>query len=330
VLIDMHTHYLPRALKSALERRPTAPRIFQRDGKPFIEYGPGSGLPVQPVFYEPELILERMGEAGIDHSVLSVTIPGVDWFDPEEAEDIANAANSETAAIAARYPVQISGLATVPLQDPDRAVRVLEAAIKSGLRGAMIYSNVAGGHLDQPERRRFFDAAARLDVPILLHPTYPLCAPTMLAHGMIEIAAFLFDTTTAALRLVFDGVYDRNPDLKFIVPHAGSLIPYFVGRIDHFGAARPGSTGHIHGQASDHIRKFYVDTVCNWPPAVQFCLDFFGEDRVMLGSDHPFWPMPLAKKTLDDLQLADEVRRKIEHLNATRLFRLKVPTAEAS
>jgi predicted TIM-barrel fold metal-dependent hydrolase len=220
----------------------------------------------------------------------------------------------------------MSGLATVPLQDPDRAVRVLKRAVDTGLKGAMIYSNVAGGHLDDPERRRFFDTAAKLDVPILLHPTYPLCAPTMLAHGMIEIAAFLFDTTTAALRLVFDGVYDRNPDFKFIVPHAGSLIPYFVGRIDHFGAARPGSTGHIHGPAGDHIRKFYVDTVCNWPPAVQFCLDFFGEDRVMLGSDHPFWPMPLAKKTLDDLQLADGVRSKIEHLNAGRLFRLQVPT----
>ena len=152
---------------------------------------------------------------------------------------------------------------------------------------------------------------------------------SLMAHGMIEIAAFLFDTTTAALRLVFDGVYDRNPDFKFIVPHAGSLIPYFVGRIDHFGAARRGSTGQIHGPASDHIRKFYVDTVCNWSPAVQLCLDFFGEDRVMLGSDHPFWPMPLAKKTLDDLRLADGVRSKVEHLNAARLFRLQVPTPEA-
>ncbi len=323
MLIDMHTHYLPTALMSALHRRQVAPRILQRDSKPFIEYGPGSGVPVQPVFHEPELILERMNEAGIDHSVLSVTIPGVDWLDSPEAEQVADESNAETAAIATRYPAQMSGLATVPLQDPERAVTVLKRAIDMGLRGAMIYSNVAGSHLDALERRSFFDAAAALDVPILLHPTYPLCAPTMLAHGMVEIAAFLFDTTTAALRLVFDGVYDRNPDFKFIVPHAGSLIPYFVGRIDQFGNAKPSSTGNISGAPGDHIRKFYVDTVCNWPPAVQLCLDFFGEDRVMFGSDHPFWPVALAKKTLEEMHLADGTRNKVQHLNAARLFRVQ-------
>jgi predicted TIM-barrel fold metal-dependent hydrolase len=330
VLIDMHSHYMPRALESALGRRQAAPRVADRDGKSFVEYGPRSAVPLTPYFNDPMRILERMDEAGIDHAVLSVTIPGVDWLDPDEAEEVADASNHETAAIAARYPARFSGLATVPLQAPERSVEVLRKAVGMGLKGAMIYSNVAGGHLDDPKRRTFFDAAAELDVPILLHPTYPLCAPTVAVHGMIEIAGFLFDTTTAALRLVFDGLYDRHPDFKFIVPHAGSLIPYFVGRIDHFGAARPGSTGQIKGPAGDHIRKFYVDTVTAWAPAVRFCLDYFGVDRVMHGTDHPFWPMPLARQTLDELQLSARDRAKIEHENAARLFRLQVPATEIS
>ncbi len=329
MLIDMHSHYMPRALWRALERRQAAPRIADREGRPFVEYGPRSAVALTPAFYDTGFILGRMDEAGVDHSVLSVTIPGVDWLEPAEAEAVADACNAELAEIAAQHPARLSGLATVPLQDPARAAAVLGRAVSAGLKGAMIYSNVAGGNLDDPGRREFFAAAAELDVPILLHPTYPLCAPTVAVHGMIEIAGFLFDTTTAALRLVFDGLYERHPDFKFIVPHAGSLIPYFTGRIDHFGSVRPGAIGEATGLASDHIRKFYVDSVTNWPQAVRFCLDFFGLDRVMYGTDHPFWPMPAATRTIDDLGLTLEERAKVDWENAARLFKIDVAVPEA-
>jgi 2,3-dihydroxybenzoate decarboxylase len=326
MLIDVHSHYLPQALARALELRTDPPRIFKHDGKSVIEYGAGSVTTLTPVFFEPELILERMDAAGIDHAVLSVTIPGVDWLEAEHGEVVADAANAETASIVARYPHRFSGLATVPLQAPESAVAVLRRAVDAGLKGAMIYSNVAGGHLNDPSRRVFFDSAAALDLPILLHPTYPLCAPSMMAGGMIEMVGFLFDTTTAALRLVFDGLFERHPNFKLIVPHAGSLIPYFVGRIDHFGRAqKPGSTGLISGAASDHIRKFYVDSVCESAPAVHLCSDFFGVDRIMHGTDHPFWPMPLGPRLLDQLELSPGDREKIEHENAARVFRIQVP-----
>lgn len=324
MIVDIHSHYMPQALMRALERRDIDPRIVDRDGQPVITYGPRSTVPMTPFFYDPDRILERMDAAGIDHAILSVTIPGVDWLPATEAEAVADACNAETADIVARYPLRFSGLATVPMQSPERSVEVLRRAAASGLRGAMIFSNVGGLHLDDLARRCFFSAAADLDLPVLLHPTYPLCAPTLAVHGMIEIAGFLFDTTTAALRLVFDGLYDRHPQFKLIVPHAGSLIPYFIGRIDHFGAARAGSTGTITGAASDHIRNFYVDSVTDWPPAIQLCLDFFGVDHVLFGTDHPFWLMPGARQTLEQLHLGRSDRAKIEYLNAARIFRLPV------
>ncbi|HEY8797725.1 MAG TPA: amidohydrolase family protein [Candidatus Dormibacteraeota bacterium] len=329
MLIDVHSHYMPKAVARALELRAEAPRIFEREGKKMIEYGERSVAPLAPVFFEPELILEQMDGAGIDHAVLSVSIPGVDWLSSEDGAEVAEAANEETAAIVARYPDRFSGLATVPLQAPERAVEILRRAVGLGLKGAMIYSNVAGGPLDEPARRIFFDAASSLDVPVMLHPTYPLCAPSMRAGGMIEMTGFLVDTTTAALRLVFDGLFERHPDFKFLVPHAGSLIPYFVGRIDHFGRMqKPGSTGDITGAASDHIRKLYVDTVSDWAPAVRLCCDFFGVDRVMHGTDHPFWPMSLGPRLLDQLELSAENRAKIEHKNAVRLFQIQLPQRE--
>jgi predicted TIM-barrel fold metal-dependent hydrolase len=111
VLIDVHSHYMPKALARALERRVGVPWIFKRGDQRFIEYGERSLAPPLLVFFEPELILEQMDQAGIDHAVLSVTIPGVGWLDEQEGEEVAEAANQETAAVAARYPDRFSGLA---------------------------------------------------------------------------------------------------------------------------------------------------------------------------------------------------------------------------
>jgi predicted TIM-barrel fold metal-dependent hydrolase len=325
MLIDVHSHYLPKELARALEKRVSAPRIVRDQGGSFIEYGEGSRTPLTPVFSDPDQILARMDEAGIDHAVLSVTIPGVDWLGDEDAEQVAEASNHETAEIVSRHPDRFTGLATVPLQAPERAVAVLTHAIGLGLKGAMIYSNVAGANLDEPARRVFFDTAAQLGVPVMLHPTYPLCAPSVMTGGLMEMAGFLFDTTTAALRLVFDGLYERHPGFKFLVPHTGSLVPYLAGRVDLVASARPGAAAGLTAAPSTHLRKFYVDTVSGSPASVRFCCDFFGTDRVMHGTDHSFWPMPLGPRLLDQVGLSAEDRAKVEHKNAARLFQIKTP-----
>jgi aminocarboxymuconate-semialdehyde decarboxylase len=322
MLIDVHSHYLPRELERALAKRVTAPRIIRDEGSSLIEYGEGSRTPLTPAFSDPDKILERMDEAGIDHAVLSVTIPGVDWLGDEDAEQVAEASNQQTAEIVSSHPDRFSGLATVPLQAPERAVAVLRRAVAMGLKGVMIYSNVAGAHLDEQSRRIFFDAAAQLDVPVMLHPTYPLCAQSVMTGGLMEMAGFLFDTTTAALRLVFDGLYERHPDFKFLVPHTGSVIPYLAGRVDLVASARPGGTGALTVPPSEHIRKFYVDTVTGSPASVHFCCGFFGIDQVMHGTDHPFWPMPSGPRLLERVELSPEDRAKIEHENAARFFRI--------
>ena len=320
MLIDVHSHYLPRALAAALRRRETAPRIFTEGGGDVIEYGPGSRTPLSAAFTDVAVILERMDEARIDHAVLSVTIPGVDWFGDDEAARVAEECNDETASIVSAHPGRFSGLATVPLQSPARAVDVLRRAATIGLKGVMVYSNVAGEQLDAPERHEFFAAAAELDLPVMLHPTYPLCAEPVMTGGLMEMAGFLYDTTTAALRLVFDGLYERHPRFKFFVPHMGALIPHLIGRIDMVASARPGARGAITVAPSEHLRNFYVDTVTGWPQSLRVCCEFFGVDRVMHGSDHPFWPMASGPRLLDEAGISGAVREKIEHENAMRLF----------
>ena len=320
MVIDVHSHYLPRALASALEKRRSAPLIRGEGATRFIEYGPGSGTPLSAGFTDIGVILERMDEARIDHAVLSVTIPGVDWLEEDEAVAVAQACNDETAAIVAANRTRFTGLATVPLQLPARAAAELRRAAALGLRGAMIYSNVAGEYLDAPDRRSFFAAAAELDLPVMLHPTYPVCAEPTRVGGLMEMAGFLFDTTHAALRLVFDGLYERHPDFKFFVPHAGSFIPYICGRVDMVAAARPGAMMALTSTPSEQVKRFFVDTVTASPQSVRFCCDFFGADHVMHGTDHPFWPMASGPAALEGAGLSAAERAQVEHETAARLF----------
>jgi predicted TIM-barrel fold metal-dependent hydrolase len=84
--------------------------------------------------------------------------------------------------------------------------------------------------------------------------------------------------------------------------------------------ARPGAMGALTEAPSEHIRRFYVDTVTASPRSVRYCSDFFGVDRVMHGTDHPFWPMASGPRLLDECGLALRERAKIAHENAARLF----------
>jgi predicted TIM-barrel fold metal-dependent hydrolase len=318
-LVDVHTHFLPRALAEALESRDGFPRIERsRDGTGYIHYGPNSGHPLLPAMERLDLRLADMDRQGIATAVLCVTVPGVDGLEPAEGVAVARAANEELAALTAASGGRLAALAVLPGQAPDHAAAELERATADGLVGAAVFSNVRGAPLDSPERAVLFDAAARLDVPMLLHPAFPISAAAVDAYALIPTLGFLVDTTTAVLRLVLGGLYERHPDFKLVVPHTASLIPWLVGRIDYEAARMPNGLGALTEAPSVHLRRLYADIVSDWTPAVRLLADFLGGDRVMYGSDYPFWDPARATRTLEEAGLDDRVRAG----TARALFRL--------
>ena len=218
--IDVQTHYVPPAMLEAIERRTELPRTIDGPNGKLIEYGPGAAYPVLPQMTDLAVKIEHMDKAGLGMSVLSLNVPGLDWADDAEAAALARDSNDQLKAAVDAYPDRYAALAALPLQTPEAAVAELERTMGLGFNGAMIYSNCAGRHLDEPDFRQVFDAAAGLDAPVLIHPTYPLSAPTVDVHALIPVLGFLFDTTTATLRLILDGIYDRNPQM---VPFLNSL-----------------------------------------------------------------------------------------------------------
>jgi predicted TIM-barrel fold metal-dependent hydrolase len=322
--IDVHTHYLAASLVEALERRNDLPRISLGPGGRQIEYGENNIHPVLPAMGDVELRLREMDEQGIDVALLSINVPGVDWFPAADGPSVAREVNDELADLVGRHPDRFLALATLPLQAPEAAAAELERAMAAGFRGAMIYSNAAGRHLDDPELRVVFDTAARLEAPILIHPTFPLTASTVDAYALIPTLGFMFDTTTAALRLVLDGLYERHPDFRLILAHAASLLPQLAGRIDYEAERHL----HVNGRGalsvnpSEHLRLMYTDSVCVWPPALRSTLELVGPGRVMFGSDYPFWDPQRTFDTIEAAGLSDADVSAIHSENARRLFGL--------
>ena len=318
--IDVQTHWLPPAVIEAMEGRSEWPRIVDGPKGRLVEYGDGAAYPIVPEAVDLTTKIEHMDRAGIGVSVLSINIPGLDLFDPADAPSLARDVNDQLAEAVAAHPDRLQAFAALPMVAPEAAAEELERAMGLGLRGAIVYSNVGGRSLDAPEFRQVFEAAARLDAALLLHPTYPLSAASVNVHALIPVIGFLFDTTTATIRLILDGIYDRHPDLKLILGHVGSVIPYIVGRIDYESSRIPGGLGALETLPSEHIRRLYVDTVSAWPPAMQLVIDYLGADRVLYATDHPYWDPAKTNDALEELRLSDEDREAIETGNAKRLL----------
>jgi aminocarboxymuconate-semialdehyde decarboxylase len=320
--IDIHTHYLAASLVSALERRTELPRISEGPNGRQIEYGKGNIHPVLPAMGDVDLRLREMDSQGIDVAILSINIPGVDWFPASDGPSVAREVNDELAELVASHPDRFAALATLPMQAPDAAAEELERVAAAGFRGAMIYSNVAGGPLDDPQLRVVFDTAARLEKPIFIHPTFPLTASTVDAYALIPTLGFMFDTTTAAIRLVLDGLYQRHPDFSLVLAHAASLLPQLAGRIDYEAERHSNGRGALSRNPSDHLRLIYTDSVCVWPPALRSTIELVGPERVMFGSDYPFWDPQRTLDTLEASELDPETAKAIDGENARRLFAL--------
>jgi predicted TIM-barrel fold metal-dependent hydrolase len=319
--IDVHTHFLTGALISALDSRSDFPRISRSRETTVIEYGPGNARQILAEMIDFDAQQEERRRRGISRSVLSTNIPGVDWLPDHEAVVLARAVNDEMAQLIDHGNGPDTALAVLPMNVPEMAAEELERAVRMGLSGAMFYSNVAGSPLDVLALAPLFDTAAALDVPIAIHPTYPLSAKSLEDYALIPGLGFLVDTTTVALRLILGGVYEGRESLKLVLHHAGSLLPQIAGRIDYeamLHGAR--GAGRLEVKPSERIALLYTDTVCAWEPALRSALDLFGADHVMFGSDYPFWSFEPTATLLDQMNIDEPMRSAIEFGNAEAVY----------
>ncbi len=239
-----------------------------------------------------EVRLKDMDRMGIDVQAISPS-PNQTyyWTDPGLGAELARKVNDRIAEIVARWPDRFVGLGTVPLQDAGLALAELDRCVRQlGLRGVEINPNVNG--MDLGDARlgldRFFARVQALDVILFMHPLGFTQGERLMDHYFNNVIGNPLETTVAASHLIFDGVLERHPGLKIVLPHGGGYLAHYWARMDHAWRARPDCRTVIKKTPSSYLEKFYFDTITFDRGMLKRLVERFGADHVLLGTDYPY------------------------------------------
>ena len=265
--------------------------------------------------------IAAMDAAGIDLQVLSLAAIGVDELSPSTAAKLVPDINDELAAAVKAYPERLAGFALLPMKTPEKAAAELERCVsKLGFLGAMVDGTTDGHFLDDKRFTPVFEAAAKLGVPVYVHPAPPPKAVKEAYYtGVSEAVDYLLsiagwgwhaETGLHTLRMVCSGLFDRLPELQVIIGHMGEGLPYALAR----------SSGILSGPAklrqpvADYFKtNLWVTTSGYFTlPPFQCAREVIGLERLMFSVDYPFSSndkgrefLKLAESVLDPVAMAN-------------------------
>ncbi|GAB3568859.1 amidohydrolase family protein [Amycolatopsis endophytica] len=295
---------------------------------------------VTPEFYRPvqeklgefgDIRLRSMDAAGIRHTILSLTAPGVQSIlDPAAATAEARRQNDFLAERIAEHPDRYSGFAAVALQEPENAATELRRAVTElGFKGALVngYTNIGdgehGSYLDEPRYHPFWEALAELDVPLYLHPRPPLPGSLYDGHPEMKGATWGFGAETAAhtVRLLLSGHFDRFPTAKLIVGHLGEGLPSLLWRTQHRFADNPFGR-RLRKTLPEYVAdNIWITTSGTFDDhALINAVLTVGADHILFSVDYPYSENAEAADWIERAPVSELDRRKIAHGNAAALF----------
>lgn len=291
--IDMHTHILPGEMPNWAEKFGYGDFVWLRRDEPrkaSMMRGNSFFREIRSNCWDPG---ERIAEyAGWDTRVQVVcTIPVMFsyWAKGADALELSRFLNDHLAELQDRYPKQYVGLGTIPMQDPDLAVKELMRIRGMDLPGIQIGSNVNNRNLSDPEFRPVFEACAELGMAVLVHPWNMMGYEFMTKYWLPWLVGMPAETSRAICSFIFSGLLERLPALRVCFAHAGGSFMGTVGRIEHGWRCRPDlvAVDNPHNPR-DYLGRFWVDSITHDPKVLEYILELQGSRRICLGSDYPF------------------------------------------
>lgn len=291
--IDIHAHIVPPRWEDMRTRYPGDwPRIVHdRPGCATLMKGDRFFRAVTDQLFDPRRRIEDMDRLGVDRQLLS---PPPDmfcyWADLAGAAEFARFQNDHIASVVAAHPDRFYGAGTLPLQDPDLAVKELERVRRHlGLHAIAIGTNVNGKLLSDGLLTPVLEAAARLDTPIFVHPVGPALGTERAPSSYYAVTiGYPLDMALTIYSLLFSGTLERVPRLRFCFAHGGGAFPFLLGRLLHGWRALPEARAAAPKSPSEYLAAFYYDSITHHPAALRFLVETLGADRILMGSDYPF------------------------------------------
>jgi aminocarboxymuconate-semialdehyde decarboxylase len=324
-VIDVHTHMLNEGYLKLLKKhggKYTVRKVvggqtgIHRDGAPFMTLTPG--------MFDYEARIKAMDAARVDMAIVTLTSPNVYWGSAAISLEAARLMNDDMAAQQRRYPERIRFMCSLPWQHARLAVGELMRACDLGAVGVMVMANIDGASLTERRFAPIWKEIDRRGLPVLVHPTAPPGTKELdvQKYNLIASVGFMFDTSLAVSRMIFDGFFDRYPKLKLIASHGGGTLPYIAGRLDICFDQMPACRERISERPSRYLRRIYYDSVVFEQAALQLAVAVGGPENVLYGSDYPhnIGDMKGCLARVDALPAVQ--RDAVRGGNAMRIFRL--------
>jgi 6-methylsalicylate decarboxylase len=306
--IDLHFHLIPQFYKDAGYEAGTGPAIGRYPD------------------WSPERALELMDASDIDVALTSLAQPGVQFGDPERAHALARRCNDYAAELRSRWPKRFGGLAVVPMWDTRRAVAEIAYALDVlALEGVCLFASYGEKFLGDPHFDSVLAALDERQAVAFVHPALHPSSRGLDLPWPGFMMEYLFDTTRAAVNLVFGGAIERFPRIRFVLAHAGGLVPYFAWRLSVAPMIDARMAQLSREEVFTRLRRFWYDIALSPAPETFACLaTIAAPERIVFGSDWPFANASVVAEAIKTYEQSDAVskpqRGAIDRANALALF----------
>ena len=331
--IDIHHHYFPPELIDEIKSHGKAlggieyfPPKQVKDNPYRIQFPKGRPFAPDPRMAEVANRLEAMTKGHVGIAMVEVHTASVGYeLDGPHGETWANFYNEAIMNLVKRHPTRFAGIATVPLQDPPRAAKVLEHAIVNlKMSGVTIASNVVGKYFNDKSFDPFWAKAQELDVLMIMHPEWVAGAEKMEPYSLRNICGNPADTTLSVGYMMYTGIFDRFPNLKLGLLHGGGYVPYHLGRMDQGMTGGSGSSAiPAKLPPSKYLKNLYFDNLVYRIETVEYLKRMVGADHIMVGTDYPFdlgdW---MAADKIYTMECSNTEREAMLYGNAKKLLRI--------
>jgi predicted TIM-barrel fold metal-dependent hydrolase len=330
--IDIYPHILPLKYKNALYKMTTLSSAQQ------------ARIETLPTLFDLDLRFRLMDKYEGLMQVLTLNAPPIEEVaDPKTAEELARIANDEMSELVIKYPDRfVAAVACLPMNNIDAAWREVDRAVNDlKLKGVLIYTPVNNKPLDSLEFIPLYEKMHRYNLPIWIHPRRladvpDYCTEDKSKYGINSIFGWPYETTAAMSRLVFSGIIEKYPKLKFVTHHCGGMVPYFEQRILGFDGlhelrGEKGDKPRLTKPVLDYFRMFYYDTALyGSTPGLMCAYAFCGADKMLFGTDMPHDDQlgdRCVSKTIssvEQMDISDSDKQKIFEYNACKLLGLSL------
>jgi predicted TIM-barrel fold metal-dependent hydrolase len=307
-MIDVHFHLIPQFYRDAVYAAGTGPAIGRYPD------------------WTPQLALELMDKHGIALAMLSLGQPGVGFLPDDKASAFARRCNDYAAELIAQHPARFGCFGLLPMHDIDAALAEARYCLETlHFEGISLFASYGGKFLGDAAFDPVLDYLNARNAVAHIHPSLHPSSKSLDLPWPGFMIEYPFDTTRAAVNLLFTGALERFPAMRFILSHAGGTLPFLAWRL----SAAPMIDKRLKQRSREDIfaglRTFWYDNALASGPQPYGALSkIAAPDRILFGSDWPFCNDGVVAEEVADFTapgfLSPDELAKISRVNALKLF----------